>query len=146
MKRFWKKFLSSFLAVLMVSSILCTFAAASERSSAYLSAYRAGITPESDGKLVITVDVTGVGRMSEIGAKTIYVYESTDGQYFRWVATYESSDYPQMMGSGSIFYEDVITHQGTPGRYYYAKACVYAGNDTGGDERYCNTAIKKAIS
>lgn len=69
MRRFWKKFLNGFLAVLMVSSILCTFAAASTRSSAYLSAYRAGITPESGGKLVVTVDVTGTGRMTEIGAK-----------------------------------------------------------------------------
>lgn len=146
MKRFWKRFLSSFLAVLMVSSILCTFAAASVKSSAYLSAYRAVMTPESGGKLAITIDVTGVGYMPEIGAKTIYVYESLDGQSFYWVKTYESSDYPIMMGSGSIYYEDVITHQGTVGRYYYAKANVYAGNSTGGDERYCNTAIKRAIA
>ncbi len=146
MKRIGKRFLSGIFALIMIFGLLCTAASATTRSSAYLDAYRAGITPESGGKLVITVDVSGVGYMPEIGAKEIYVYESTDGQYFRWVATYESSDYPQMMGSGSIFYEDVITHQGTPGRYYYAKACVYAGNDTGGDERYCNTAIKKAIS
>ena len=103
MKRFWKRFLSSFLAVLMVSSILCTFAAASVKSSAYLSAYRAVMTPESGGKLAITIDVTGVGYMPEIGAKTIYVYESLDGQSFYWVKTYESSDYPIMMGSGSIY-------------------------------------------
>lgn len=144
MKRIGKKLLGILLTLGMISTLLCTYASA--RSSAYLNGYSAGLTAKSHGAMVITVDVTGVGYMPEIGAKEIYVYESTDGQYFRWVATYESSDYPQMMGSGSIFYEDVITHQGTPGRYYYAKACVYAGNDTGGDERYCNTAIKKAIS
>ena len=49
-----------------------------------------------------------------------------------------------MMGSGGIYYEDVITFQGVIGRYYYAKACVYAGDSTGGDERYCNTAIRQA--
>ena len=130
----------------MVSSILCTFAAASAQSSAYLSAYRVGITPKSGGKLVITVDVTGVDYMPEIGAKEIYVYESINGTDFYWVKTYESSDYPQMMGSGYIFYEDVITYQGTVGRYYYATACVYAGNSSGGDERYCDTAIKLAQS
>lgn len=128
---------------MMISSILCT--SVSARSSAYLNGYRAGITPKSGGKLVITVDVTGVGYMPEIGAKTIYVYESSNGTDFHWVATYESSDYPQMMGSGSIFYEDVITHQGTPGLYYCATVFVYAGNSTGGDERYYDTAIKKAI-
>ena len=143
MKHFGKKLLSVFFALMMISSILCT--SVSARSSAYLNGYRAGITPKSGGKLVITVDVTGVGYMPEIGAKTIYVYESSNGTDFHWVATYESSDYPQMMGSGSIFYEDVITHQGTPGLYYCATVFVYAGNSTGGDERYYDTAIKKAI-
>lgn len=146
MRRLGKRVLSGLFALIMISGLLCTAASAAVQSSAYLDGYRVGITPKSGGKLVITVDVTGVGRMSEIGAKTIYVYESTDGKYFHWVATYESSDYPQMMGSGSVFYEDVITHQGTPGLYYYAKACVYAGNSSGGDERYCNTAIKLAQS
>lgn len=145
MKHSGKKLLSAFFALMMISSILCTSVSASARSSAYLNGYRAGITPESGGKLVITVDVTGVGPMSEIGAKTIYVYESSNGTDFHWVATYESSDYPIMMGSGGVFYKDVITHQGTPGLYYCATVCVYAGNSTGGDERYCDTAIKKAI-
>ena len=130
----------------MILGLLCTTASAAVQSSAYLDGYRVVITPDSNGAMVISVDVTGVGYMPEIGAKTIYVYESTDGQRFHWVATYESSDYPIMMGSGSIYYEDVITHQGTVGRYYYAKANVYAGNSTGGDERYCNTAIKRAIA
>lgn len=144
LKHSGKKLLSAIFALVMISSILCT--SVSARSSAYLNGYRAGITPESGGKLVVTVDVTGVGPMSEIGAKKIFVYESLDGQSFYWVATYESSDYPIMMGSGGVFYKDVITHQGTVGRYYYAKANVYAGNSTGGDERYCNTAIKRAIA
>lgn len=144
LKHLGKKLLSAFFALVVISSILCT--SVSARSSAYLNGYRVVMTPESGGKLAITIDVTGVGYMPEIGAKTIYVHESTDGQSFHWVATYESSDYPIMMGSGSIYYEDVITHQGIPGRYYYATACVYAGNNTGGDERYCDTAIKRAIA
>ena len=146
MKRLGKRVLSGIFALIMISGLLCTAASAAVQSSAYLDGYRVVMTPESGGKLAITVDVTGVGYMSEIGAKTIYVYESTDGKYFHWVKTYESSDYPQMMGSGSIFYEDVITHYGTPGLYYCATACVYAGNSSGGDERYCDTAIKLAQS
>lgn len=144
MKRFGKRVLSLLFVLGIISTLLCT--SVSARSSAYLNGYRVVMTPKSGGKLVITVDVTGVGYMPEIGAKTIYVYESTDGTDFYWVETYESSDYPKMMGSGSIFYEDVITHQGTAGRYYYATACVYAGNSTGGDERYCDAAIKRAIA
>ena len=128
----------------MIFSLLCTTASAAVQSSAYLDGYSVMLTADPHGAMVITVDVTGVGYMPTIGAKTIYVYESTDGVDFHWVATYESSKYPKMMGSGSIFYEDVITHYGTPGLYYCATACVYAGNSTGGDERYCDTAIRQA--
>ena len=144
MYRFGKRFLSGILALMMISSIFCTAASATVKSSAYLDGYSAILTADSHGVMTITVDVTGVGYMPEIGAKTIYVYESTDKETFYWFATYESDDYPQMMGSGSVFYEDVITFTGTPGRYYYAKAFVYAGNKTGGDERNCDTAIKQA--
>lgn len=144
MTRFGKRFLSGILALMMVSSLLCTAASATVQSSAYLDGYRVVLTPKSNGKMVITVDVTGVGYMPELGAKTIYVYESTDGKLFHRFATYESDDYPEMMGSGSIFYEDVITFQGVVGRYYYAKAYVYAGDSTGGDERGCESATKLA--
>ena len=144
MKHFGKRFLSGIFALIMISSILCTAASAAVQSSAYLNAYRAVLTAKNNGDMVITVDVTGVGYMPEIGAKMIYVYESTDGERFHWIATYESDDYPKMMGSGTIFYEDVITFRGTAGRYYYATAFVYAGNASGGDERSCDTAIKRA--
>lgn len=94
--------------------------------------------------MVISADVSGAGYMPVLGVNTIYVYESTDGKNFYWIRTYESEDYPEMMGSGTVFYEDLFTFQGVIGRYYYAKAFVYAGDSTGGDERYCNTAIRQA--
>lgn len=144
MYRFRNRLLSGIFALIMISSLLCTTASAAVQSSAYLDAYCVAMTPDSNGKLVITLDVTGVDYMTEIGAKTISVYESTNGKDFYWVKTYESSDYPKMMGSGLYYYKDVLTHQGTAGRYYYATACVYAGNSTGGDERYCDSVIKRA--
>lgn len=69
----------------MLSSLLCTFASA--RSSAYLSSYCADVTPESGGKLVVTVDVSGVGSMTQIGATKIYIYESTNNKSFFQVAS-----------------------------------------------------------
>ena len=144
MNRLGKRLLSGIFALVMISSLLCTTASASVQSSAYLDGYRAGLTADPHGEMVISVDVSGVGYMPEIGPKTISVYESSDGTDFHWVATYESSDYPKMMGSGTLFYEDVITHQGTVGLYYYAKVFVYAGNSSGGDERVYNTAIRQA--
>lgn len=144
MKHLGKRFLSGIFALMVISSLLCTAASAAVQSSEYLDSYCAILTAKSNGSMVITVDVEGVGYMPEIGAKTIYVYESTNGTDFYWFATYESKNYPKMMGSGTIFYEDVITFTGTVGRYYCATAFVYAGNSTGGDERYCDTATKQA--
>lgn len=144
MKYFGKRFLSGILALMMISSLLCTAASANVKSSAYLNGYSAMLTADRGGEMVITLDVTGVGYMPKLGANTICVYESTNGTDFHWIATYEKKDYPEMMGSGTSFYEDVITFQGVVGRYYYATAFVYAGNSSGGDERACDTAIKRA--
>ena len=142
---FGMRFLSGVLAVVMVASLLCTAASAAVQSSAYLDSYSATVTPKSGGKLVVSVDVSGVGRMTEIGAKTIYIYESSDGENFTRVATYTSTKYPEMMGTGTNYFKDAITHQGTAGKYYYASVWVYAADKTGSDEKNYSTAVKKAI-
>lgn len=145
MKHVGKRFLSGLFAVVMVFTLLSMSASASVRSSAYLNSYRAILTSESGGELTITVDVVGVGYMSKIGAKTIYLYESANGTDFTRVKTYRSSAYPKMMGSGTNFYEDVVTYQGTPGYYYYASVYVYAANENGSDEKNCETTVERAI-
>lgn len=146
MKRFSKRFLSFIFAVCMLSSLLCTFVSAtSTRSSAYLDGYCADVTPKSGGRLVVTVDVSGVGAMTKIGATKIYIYESSDNRSFSRVATYKYEDYPNMMGSGTIYYKDAITHYGTPGYYYFASVYCYAANSSGSDEKNYTTAIVQAI-
>lgn len=145
MRYFVKQILSGVLAVVMISSLFCTAASAAVQSSAYLDGYSASITPKANGDISVTVNVAGVGRMTEIGAKTIYIYESDDGVNFNRVATYESSKYPEMLGSGTNYYKTPITHEGTTGYYYYAVVYVYAGNSSGGDSRRYETSIKQAI-
>lgn len=144
MYRFRERFLSGIFALVMISSLLCTAASAAVQSSEYLDGYSVAMTPDSNGKMIVTLDVSALDYMTEIGAKSISVYESTNGEDFYWVKTYYKSSYPKMMGSGISFYKSVLTHQGTPGYYYYAKANIYAGDSTGGDERYCNSAIERA--
>lgn len=84
--------------------------------------------------------------MTEIGANTIYIYESKDGRNFSCVKTYESSDYPELVGSGTVYYEDAVRYKGTVGYYYYAVVYVYAANANGSDERRCETIVKQAIA
>lgn len=143
MKRFGKKILCGILTLCMLSSLMCTFASA--RSSAYLNSYAATVTPESGGKLVVTVDVSGVGSMTQIGATKIYIYESTNNRSFFQVASYRYEDYPVMMGSGTIYYRDAATYYGTPGYYYYASVYCYAANASGSDEKNYTTSTVQAI-
>lgn len=144
MKHTMTKFFSMILALAMIPSILCTAASAAIQSSAYLDGYSASVTPIGDGKIVVTVEVIGVGRMTKLGAETIYIYESADGELFHRVATYESEDYPIMMGSGRVYYEDAVTHQGKAGYYYYASVNVYAANANGSDTKNYTTSSKRA--
>lgn len=133
MKKIGKRTFAFILAVCMASCLLCV--GASARTSDYLDSYRASITPTGGGKLVITVDVDALGRMTEIGATTIYLYESNSNGGFTRIKTYSSDDYPFMLGSGTYFYEDLFTYNGVVGRQYYVKAFCYAGNSTGSDEK-----------
>lgn len=141
MKRLGKKFLCGLFVVCMLCSLLCTSAFA--RSSEYISTYGAVLTAKSGGKLVVTVDVSGYGRMTQIGATKIYIYESVDNQSFTKVATYNYEDYPEMMGSGTVYYDSPVTYTGRVGYYYFASVYCYAGNTSGGDERnYTTTTIR----
>jgi len=139
-----KRFLCTALAVCMLTGILTTMASASERSSAYLDSYRAFLTAKGSGRVSVTVDVRGTNYMTDIGAETIYIFESTDNVDFTMVATYEVEDYPDMMGSGSFYYETPIIHEGTAGRYYFAVVDVYAGNSSGGHTRQYETVSIRA--
>lgn len=144
MKHIGKRIICGILAVCLFSALSCNAALA--RSSAYLNSYRATVTAKSGGKMVVTVDVSGVGTMTEIGATTIYIYESEDNKSFTRVATYEHTDYPEMMGSGTIYYKDAITHNGQVGYYYKASVYCYAANANGSDEKNYTTAARRAVA
>lgn len=144
MKYFGKRVLCVIFAVCIISSFLCTVAFA--RSSAYLDSYRATVTAKSGGKMVVTVDVYGRGSMTEIGATTIYIYESIDNKSFTRVATYEYEDYPEMMGTGTYYNKDAVTYFGQVGRYYKASVYCYAANSEGSDEKNYTTASVRAVA
>lgn len=145
MKHVGKRILCSLLAVCMLSTLLCASASAAVlRSSDYLSSYTARLTAVGGGKVAVTVDVSGVGTMDTIGSTTIHIYESTNDQSFTLVETYTSDDYPEMLGSGTFYYDTPITHQGVAGRYYKALVYFYAARGTGSDTRSYTTVSKRA--
>lgn len=144
MKNKCKRFLCMLLTVCMLSSSLVALAAT--QASAYLSSYSADLTAGSNGKIYVTVDVSGTGYMTDIGATDIYIYESTDNVDFTRVSSFSSDRYPRMLGSGTIYVDTPITYAGTPGCYYIAEVYFYAANSTGSDSRSYTTVSCRAIS
>lgn len=144
MKRMTKQLICGILAVCMMASLIS--ASALIYSSRYISSYRAVVTPQSGGKIAVTVDVSGVGKQAVIGANLIYIYESEDGSYFYKVETYEAEDYPEMLSSGTYYYDTPVTYSGKPGYYYKASVYCFAGDGTNGDERNYTTSAKRAIA
>lgn len=142
-----KRLLCSLLAVCMCSSLLCTAASAVEpRSSDYLDSYVCAVTAKSEGEIVVTATVNAIINATEIGATDVYLYESSNGTSFTCVEHFSADDYPRMLGSGRHFNRDIVTYEGTVGKYYFAEVYVYAGNSTGGDTRVYTTAVRQAIA
>lgn len=148
MKRTSTRLLSSFLTFCLMISMCSSFASAANaqpgglRSSNYLNSYMAGVTVKSNGKVIVTVDVTAVKNCTKIGARDIYLYESTDGVNFTCVKTFNYQNYPNMMGSGFTYYRDAVSYNGIAGRYYCANVYVYAADSTGSASRLYTTSVR----
>lgn len=142
-----KRFFGVLLSVCIFSSLLCTVASAvTVRSSNYLDSYICTVTAKSGGEIVVSAGVNAIINATQIGAADVYIYESSNDEDFTCVEHYNYEDYPEMMGTGRHFNQDVATYEGTPGKYYFAVVYVYAGNNTGGDTRRYETASVRAIS
>ncbi len=146
MKRTVKRTLCSLLAVCMLMSLFCAFASAAEQTSAYLDDYSVNVTAKSGGRIAVTLNISPVGSMDKVGATSVHIYESTDNEAFEWAASYYEEDYPELMGSGTIYLDSPVTYYGTVGRYYMAVAYVYAGDETGSDWAMCESSSVRARS
>lgn len=145
MRQYLKKTVALILFfAFLVGGISVSANAASERSSLYLSLYRAWLTPKNNGAISVNIDVQAVGIMDDIGATEVAIYESSDGGT-TWTqdGIYLSSLYPDLLQQDTYLYcETPITHIGRPGNKYYAVITIYAGDSTGYDTReYQTTTI-----
>ena len=146
-----KKTLSCLTAfVLAVVMLIGTASAAAEgaRSSLYLDAYRAWLTPKSGAKINVTIDVQAVDYMDSVGALEVIIYESSDGgSSWENVRTYASALNPDLLAHDTyLYYDTPISHQGTAGYKYYAVVTVYAKDSTGSDSKENQTYTVTAFS
>ena len=113
-------------------------------ASAYLASYTAYICAMGEGKIEVWFSVTGTDYWADIGAVTIYLYESTDNSNWYWVKTYLYEDNEGMLAHDTYCHMSHVDYQGVAGRYYKAYVQLWAGPSDGGDGRYMWTPVEQA--
>lgn len=130
--------------LMLLSSAAFAEDAGSARTNPYIARTWATVERGSDGLLNIAFDISGMGKMDEIGATTVYLYEVTEtSEKTVAVFSYLNPDYADiMMGSNSSFHAGNLPYNGTPGHRYYATVYYRAGNANGsGTTSYTTSTV-----
>lgn len=141
-----------FIVIVMVVSVILPIGAdaattktVQPRASYYLSSYNAYVTL-SGSQVSVYFDVEGTGRMDELGALNIEIWESTDNSTWTWKKSFTHDSTSGMLGYNDFAHSGHVTYQGVEGRYYKAYVCVWAGKAGSGDTRYFWTSVKPTSS
>lgn len=127
----------------LLSSAAFAEDAGSARTNAYIARTWATVERGDDGFLNIAFNISGMGKMDEIGATTAYLYE-VDDTSTKTVAifSYLNPQYADMMGGNSSFHAGNLPYNGIPGHRYYATVYYRAGDSTGsGTTSYTTSTV-----
>lgn len=152
-----KSVLVRFVAMIMVITLLvpvgasaATGQAVQPYASSYLDSYGAYVYSAGSGKMQVYFNVQGTGKMDELGALSIQIYEcstnSSNLDDWEWKVTYTHSSTSGMLSYKDDYHSGHVEYQGTVGRYYKAYVCVWGGKNGSGDTRYFWTTAKIATS
>lgn len=141
MKRFLR--CTCLLLVLATALSIPAFAAeASEpRSSSFFlrsSVYLGNVSGKS---FEAWFEVTGVGTMDVIGAKTIKIQRSSDGTNWTTMKTFSKDSYPSLVDTNTGYHATGVSYTGSSGYYYRAYIQLYAkkGVNTGTMNEYTSS-------
>ena len=130
-----KRFIRIVSVVLVIAALLAVPAQAAEtmdqRGSSYFASVCTYLWHVSGTTFEVWFDVTGVRGMDEIGASSIAIQRSTDGQSWSTVKTFSKSSYPSMVDQNTGCHASYVTYTGSTGYYYRAKVTIYAKNSNG---------------
>lgn len=143
-----KKILKSFSICLIIIAMINTTAYAAApndsvdpQSNSYIFKTTVGIVPLGNGKIEVDFSVTAMGKMPDVGAMYVDIYNASG----KCVKTYWYTDsgYGYMMGHNSSTHTASVTYQGVSGQRYYAIVSFYAGdlNGAGGGASLKSPAI-----
>lgn len=105
-------------------------------ASAYFVSYGTYLYRTTGTSFEIWFEVVARDIMQELGVNSILLQESSDGQNWTTVHTYEPEDYPQMICTNTGSHADCVSYTGRSGYDYRAYVSFYAKKSTGIGERY----------
>lgn len=130
----------AFLLVFFLFAPGVTFASEAETiqpyASDYLTSYNTYMYAAGSGQVRVYFHAMGTGDMDEIGTLSIMLYESSDNSSWNWVKTFLHEDYSSMLACDDYYHSSYVSYRGTPGKYYKAYVCIWAGKNGSGDTRY----------
>lgn len=130
-----RKFIRSICLLLVAALVLPLQVFAAENSSPKASEYFAAdscyLYQTSATSFEVWFDVSAVGMMDEVGAKTVKVQRSTDGTNWTDVKTFSSSSYSQMIDYNTGAHACGLPYTATKGYYYRAYVQFYAKKGSG---------------
>lgn len=135
------------IALVLVITILLAVSAGAENVDSKASAYFMSSSTYLDKVSSTTFDacfsVGAYGIMDELGASSIKIQRSSDGNSWTTMKTYSKANYPQLICENTSSHAAYVTYTGTAGYYYRAKITLYAKQGTGtGEVVHYTTSIR----
>ena len=131
-----KKILKSCSICLVIIAMISTtaFAAAptdpvDPQSNSYILITTVGIVPLGSGKIEVDFSLTAMGKMTDLGATRVTIYDES-GKSVK-IYRYTDPGYDYMIGHNKATHTATVTYQGVSGQSYYAIVTFYAGNLNG---------------
>jgi len=113
-----------------------------DNASKYITSHTAYMHADGGGKVSVWFNITGTGRMDEIGGVMIVLYErNTSTSPWNFVRNYHYTSNSGMLAYNTGFHGSHVSHNGVAGRQYYAVVHLWAGKDGEGDARERTTGI-----
>lgn len=137
------KKISRFVCAILVASIFLVtpvyaVSDSDPRASKYFGADSCYLYKTSSTEFQVCYNVTGATLLDEVGANTVIVQRSEDGENWTNMQTYSKADYPEMVDHDSVYHSCSFTYTAEPGYYYRAYVQFYGklGTGTGILDRY----------
>lgn len=129
-----KRFVKIIAVALVIGTLLMVPVHAEEiedRSSAYFMSSSTSLTKVTATKIEAYFSVGAFDIMDELGASSIKIQRSSDGNSWTTMKTYSKEAYSQLICEDTSSHAAVVSYTGTAGYYYRAKITLYAKEGTG---------------